>query len=253
VHPTSFFSVAKLGWLIVQPSHLLLWLALATAAALLAGRQRLGRGLAAAAALLFLAFAVLPVGDALARALENQYPRPAPPPAHVDGILSLGGGLGTDNAVSETRIVSTFELARLYPNARVVFSGGWGATADAFAAKYILARQLGLDPARLTLEPDSRDTYENFIDSQRIVHPKPGEVWILATSALHLPRAMAVSRQVGWPMIPWATDYQTTPRLRWRGLHDYFDIPANLLTTDDAVHEWIGLLAYGADGRTKPR
>jgi uncharacterized SAM-binding protein YcdF (DUF218 family) len=231
-----FFTLNKLVALLLAPGRLLLWLALATALALVLGRPRTGRALAVASAVLLVLFAVLPLGDWLARGLENQYPRPAPPPARVDGILTLGGGLGTgvllargapDDAESETRLVSTFELARRYPTARVVFSGGWGADPDATAAKYIFA-QMGLDPARLTLEARSRDTYENLL--------------------FQMPRAMAVARRLGWDLIPWPTDYKTDPQAGRRPPANYLDIAGNLGRTDEASHEWVGLLAYQLGG-----
>jgi uncharacterized SAM-binding protein YcdF (DUF218 family) len=245
-----FFPLAKLGWTIAAPSHLLLWLTLASAIALVAGRPRLGRGLAIATALLLVAFGVLPTGDLLTRQLENQYPRPAVLPARVDGILDLGGGLGDDilvarrapaTALSEVRLVSTFELARRYPAARVVFSGGWGRYADAAAAAYGFA-QMGLDPGRLTLENRSHDTFENLVFTRRLVNPKPGEVWVLATSAIQMPRAMAVAQRLGWTLIPWPTDYRTRPGPR--PLADWLDVLGNLSRSDEALHEDIGLIAY---------
>jgi uncharacterized SAM-binding protein YcdF (DUF218 family) len=251
-----FFDLNKLVALVLAPARLLLWLSLATAIALLLGRARTGRALGVATAVIFALFGVLPFGDWLARPLENQYPRPAPPPARVDGILTLGGGLGTGiltargapaDAGSETRLVSTFELARRYPKARVVFSGGWGADPDSTAAAYIFA-QMGLDPARLTLEGRSRDTYENLFFSQRLVRPQPGEIWVLATSALQMPRAMAVARRLGWTLIPWPTDYKTSPRPWRRPLADYLDVSGNLARSDQALHEWVGLLSYQLGG-----
>jgi uncharacterized SAM-binding protein YcdF (DUF218 family) len=253
----SFFPLAKLGWTILAPSHLVLWLALATAIALIAGRMRLGRWLAIVTALVLLVFGVLPTGDWLAQQLEDQYPRPASLPAHVDGILDLGGGLGADilavrhapaTSLSEARLVSTFELARRYPDARVVFSGGWGRFADANAAAYVFG-QMGLDPARLTLESRSRDTFENLLFTRRLVQPKPGDVWVLATSAIQMPRAMMVARHLGWPLIPWPTDYLTRRRRLIRPLPDYLDVAGNLLRADMALHEEIGLVAYRLRGR----
>ncbi|HEY1427319.1 MAG TPA: YdcF family protein [Caulobacteraceae bacterium] len=251
-----FFPLAKLGWAVLAPSHLVLWLALATVIALLAGRARLGRGLAIATALLFIVFGVLPTGDWLARGLENRYPRPAAPPARVDGVVDLGGGLGDAilgargapaAALTETRLVSTFELARRYPDARVVFSGGWGRYPDAAAAAYAFA-QMGLDPRRLTLESRSRDTFENLAFTQRLVRPKPGEVWVLATSAIQMPRAIEDARRLGWTMIPWPTDYLTAPQGGRRPLADYLDVAGNLGRADMALHEELGLVAYRARG-----
>jgi uncharacterized SAM-binding protein YcdF (DUF218 family) len=250
------FVLDKLASLLFAPGRLLLWLTLAVVIALVLGRMRTGRVLAVVTAALFVLFGVLPLGDWLARPLENQYPRPAPPPARVDGILTLGGGLGTGilnargapaDAGSETRLVSTFELARRYPKARVVFSGGWGADPDSTAAAYIFA-QMGLDPARLTLESRSRDTYENLLFSQRLAHPKPGEVWVLATSALQMPRAMAVARRLGWALIPWPTDYTTVPRAGLKPFADYLGVAGNLGRSEQALHEWVGLLAYRLGG-----
>jgi uncharacterized SAM-binding protein YcdF (DUF218 family) len=175
----------------------------------------------------------------------------------VDGILDLGGGLGTDilamrgapaAALSEARLVSTYELARRYPNARVVFSGGWGRYPDATAAAYVFG-QMGLDPRRLTLESRSRDTFENLLFSRRLVRPKPGEVWVLATSAIQLPRAMAVAKQLGWPMIAWPTDYLTRPGSGRRPWADYLSVAGNLERADAALHEQLGLVAYRMRGQ----
>jgi len=144
---------------------------------------------------------------------------------------------------SLSRLIGGLEVARHYPQARLIFSGGTTghdpAMTDAVAARYFLA-QLGADTSRLILEDRSRDTYENLVFSRQLADPKPGEVWLLATSAIHMPRAMAAAERVGWKLVPWPTDYVTRPN-GWRGL---FYIPHNLQLSDYAAHEWLGLLAY---------
>jgi uncharacterized SAM-binding protein YcdF (DUF218 family) len=198
---------------------------------------------------LFVVFGILPTGTWLTLPLENRFTRPDWP-AHVDGVLVLGGGTGTAIILSrgvpatkssEPRLVAAYELARRYPNARVVFSGGSGSLAggdlDTVGAKYIFA-QMGLDPRRLTLETRSRNTSENIALSQKLVKPKPGDVWVLATSAMHMPRAMRIAKRAHWKMIAWPTDYSTTRK----GFGSFFAVPGNLEATDNAMHEWIGLL-----------
>jgi uncharacterized SAM-binding protein YcdF (DUF218 family) len=246
-----FFPVSKLIEFLITPSHVLLWLVLAAPVALMLGRARLGRDLGLAAAALFILIGAIPLGSVLARPLEDRYPR-RPLPAHVDGVVTLGAGLnslvlaqraapGTSPGID--RLVSTYELARRHPEARIVFSGGWGPYSDSIAARDDFLR-LGLQPARLVVEGRSRNTYENLAFTQAIVRPRPGEVWVLATSAIQLPRAMDVARKLGWEMIPWPTDYRTA---RTWG-EDWFRIGDNLRLADEAVHEWLGFLAYGAAG-----
>ncbi len=244
-----FFVVSKVFWGLLAPSRVVLWLVVVTAGLLLAGRERGGRwcGVAAAASLLIVG--VLPLGKWLARPLENRYPRP-PWPAHVDGVLTLGGGLGTRTllsrgapaaVLSETRLVSANEIARRYPDARIVFAGGFGRFSDARAAQYIFA-QMGLAGPRLIFESRSHDTLENLLFARRLVHPRQGEVWLLATSAIHMPRAMQTAQRVGWPMLPWPTDYLTAAQAP-RQLGS-LDVSANMALTDAAAHEWLGLLTY---------
>jgi uncharacterized SAM-binding protein YcdF (DUF218 family) len=223
----------------------------AAALSMLVGWPRAARTFGIAAAALFLLIGILPLQTLLIQPLEDQYPRPAWP-SRVDGVLVLGGGL--DAAVlrvrrapaqedSETRLVSAYEVARRYPDARVVFSGGSArldpsAYTEADAARAIF-RQMGLDPARLILESRSRNTYENILFSRDLVLPKAGEVWLLATSAIQMPRAMMVARRAGWGLVPWPTDYITAA-----GSRRSYSISANLALADAAFHEWIGLVVY---------
>lgn len=247
-----FFTVSKLFWMFFAPTHFLTLLIISATILLNTKYERLGRRLAFASVVLFVVIGILPTGTWLTLPLENRFARPDWP-AHVDGVLVLGGGLGSEiiasrgvpaTVSSEARVVGAFELARRYPNARVVFSGGsgqlgGGGGADADGAKYIFA-QMGLDPKRLILENRSRNTGENIVFSQKIVNPRPGEVWVLATSAIHMPRAMHIARRAHWKMIAWPTDYSTTPK----EFGSLFAVPENLGATDSAIHEWIGLLAY---------
>lgn len=257
-----FFPASKILAFVALPSHVLLWLVAGTALTLLAGWTEPGKRLGAAALALFVLIGVAPSGLMAERPLEDMYPR-RPLPERIDGIVTLGAGLNVPvlmsrgapgSAPSIDRIVSTFELARQHPEARVVFSGGSGPHPDAIAARADLLR-LGLDPRRLTLEGRSRNTYENLAFTRSIVRPRPGETWVLATSAIQLPRAMQVAERVGWPMIPWPTDYRTTGK-RFPIGDGWFRIGQNLDLADEAAHEWIGLAAYaaaGLAGRGDPR
>jgi uncharacterized SAM-binding protein YcdF (DUF218 family) len=244
--------VSEVFWLFFAPSHFLGLTIVASAILLNTKFDRIGPGAAIAAVILFVIFGILPLGSLLIQPLENRFTRPNLP-ARVDGVLVLGGGLNTrildargapPTEFSEGRLVSAYELARRYPNARIVFSGGsdesrGGVFPEAEGAKYIF-EQMGLDPRRLTLEGKSSNTWENFVFSRKLVNPRPDETWILATSAVNMPRAMEIAERQNWKMIPWPTDYQTLPK-PWIW---HKDVWKNLWLVDTAVHEWVGLLAY---------
>ena len=69
---------------------------------------------------------------------------------------------------------------------------------------------------------------------------------IVQEELFHVGRArlgLAQSR-LGWRMIPWPTDYHTVPTAF--SSDSWFYIGDNLRMADEAVHEWIGLAAYGA-------
>ena len=218
-------------------------------------RLRWGRALAWLGLLGLAALALLPVDTWLAGPLESRFHRPPDFPPHVDGIIVLGGAIDTeltqrhgvpalDDAAE--RMTTFVALARRYPDARLVFTGGsaalFGGPPEADGATQLFAA-LGLDTSRIVVERDSRDTYENAVNSWRMVSPRPGEQWILVTSAVHMPRSVGVFRKAGWTVIPWPVGYKT-------GIWRAGALPLALRTVDSAVHEWIGLVAYWVVGRS---
>jgi uncharacterized SAM-binding protein YcdF (DUF218 family) len=255
-----FFVLSKTVSLLLVPSNLLLLLGLAGLALLATRWRRFGRRLSLASLAIFLALGILPAGDALSYVLENRFPvwndaRGAP-----DGIVVLGGGL--DPVVSRARgqvtlgdgaerITVIAKLARDYPSARIIYSGG-DASLLANRPKeadylYPLLDTFGVPRERVALERDSRNTAENAAFSKALAAPKPGERWLLVTSAQHMPRAIGCFRRVGFAVEAYPVDWHTTPRWRWRLSLNVLD---GMGRFDSAVHEWEGLFAYWLTGRT---
>lgn len=250
-HPTDFFVASKLGWYIVAPSHLLVWLLLA-AALLSLWNRRTGRILTAGCAGLFLLLLLVPVGNLALRPLEDRYPRP-PWPERVDGILVLGEGLsGTifkgrgvpGIGLQGGGLIAVQILAARYPDARIVFTGGSGELegspeTEAQVAEAIL-QQMGIPSRRTLFEPNARNTWENIVFTRNLVQPGPDETWLLVASAFHMPRAIAVAKSLGWQLVPWPSGYLTTGTTA----NTPVSLGNNLAQLDLAAHEWLGLVVY---------
>jgi uncharacterized SAM-binding protein YcdF (DUF218 family) len=242
-----FYWASKGFWALAQPSNLLLLLLLAGALAMARGRRRLASWLLYPGVLAFLLIGLFPVGSWLLLPLENRFPAPAEPPAEIDGIIVLGGAvkfsvadrrgtLSLDD--SAERDITMIELARHYPGARLIYTGAgnWPP----------FARRHGLGE-RLVFEDRARNTYENAVFSKQLAAPRPGERWLLVTSAAHMPRAVGVFRQVGWPVIPYPVDYRTTGELEILVVPE---VAQRWNEFDDALKAWIGLVAYWLTGRS---
>ncbi|MDR3449097.1 MAG: YdcF family protein [Alphaproteobacteria bacterium] len=257
------FFLSKFLWMLISPGSLL---ALLLAAGLVmrlvpcACTRRLSGGLIVLVSLAMLAIAVLPVGDWALTPLEDRFANEKLPD-HVDGIVVIGGD--EQAAISEfrgvpvaldsmRRYMTVAMLAKRYPDAKLVFSGGpvyprpGTRIVDADVARDAMAA-MGVPAERMIFEKESRNTYENATDAAAIVHPQPGENWVLVTSAWHMPRAMGCFRQAGWHVFAAPTGYFTMGHYRVRFMFR-FDDELRMLTF--AVHEYIGLVAYSLMGRT---
>jgi DUF218 domain len=98
------------------------------------------------------------------------------------------------------------------------------------------------------LEDRSRDTDENARQSKAIAQPRPGERWLLVTSAYHMPRAVGAFRRAGFAVEAYPVDWRT------RGQQDFIQpfssVSDGLKRLDTAAHEWVGLLVYWLTDRS---
>lgn len=256
------FALSKVFWTLAEPGDfLVLLLSLGVLLGWTRYWRRTGRRLVVLATLALLFIALSPVDMWLTLPLEDRFPAVTNPPAHVDGIIVLGGALRPNitkargqPALTEAaeRMTAFAGLVRRYPDAKLLFTGGNaalfpepGQLTEADVARALFA-DLGLPVARIVFEDKSRNTYDNAVMSKAIMEPKPGETWLLVTSAFHMPRAVGCFRQSGWPVLPWPVDYQFAGNTEsgWG-----FGFTRRLQRFGDALHEWLGLLAYRTMGR----
>ncbi len=257
-----FFVLSKTLGIMLLPTNFLIGIGLFGTILLATRFARLGRKLLIASLLLFAICGFSPLGNWLLYPLEQRFPpwdgaRGAP-----DGIVVLGGGIESDVSAargvaafsgSAGRIIAAAALARHYPNARIVYSGGNANLVSNDAAKeadYAVAvfESLGISRDRVISERTSRNTFENAEFSKRAAAPKNGERWLLLTSAYHMPRSIGVFRKIGFDVEPYPADW------RLAGTADLLNFSVRSIEalgrTELALREWVGLAAYWISGKT---
>jgi uncharacterized SAM-binding protein YcdF (DUF218 family) len=256
---TLFYLLSKYIWALISPGSLLVILAAAVWLLLKFGRQRLANMLTGLLVFTLLFISLLPVGEWLLYPLEARFPVHQDLPQNIDGIILLGGSYRIAQSASwqqvelrETaeRDLAFLRLARHYPEAKLVFTGGGlypgGEYSEAALAKRLFDEQ-GLDISRIIFENLSRNTYENAVNTRILVEPRADENWLLITTSWHMPRAVGVFCKVQWRVMPYPVDHWTQRnnllRLEW-------DFSENLRMLHFAFREWTGLLAYRITGKT---
>ncbi len=256
-----FFLLSKILGFFALPSNIIAVLAVVGVALLFTRFQRAGRRFATASVVLLLLAGLSPLGNALIYPLEERFPPWDASRGAPAGIVVLGGAIGPDISAargtpdlneSAERLTAAAALARKYPDAKIIYSGGdarlviHGGIEAEFAAT--LLESLGIPRARIIMEGKSRNTVENALFSKALADPKPGERWLLVTSAYHMPRSIGVFRRAGFAVEAYPVDWRT------RGAIDlvlpFESVTAGLRRTDTAVREWTGLLVYWLTGKS---
>jgi uncharacterized SAM-binding protein YcdF (DUF218 family) len=254
-----FFVASKVYEMFASPVVLALIIAVAAALTSALRPAPAARAVALLAMLLLTALAMTPIGLLMIAPLEDRFPQPPADMFPPHGIIVLGGAINGAKSRARgqivfdegERVIEAAILAKRYPNARVVFTGGngtlfAGASTEADEARQLLV-ELGVDQARITLEDASRNTDENARFTAKLVRPEPKQGWLLVTSAYHMPRSMGLFEKAGFNVTAFPVAFRTLGD--GRDLQWETDPARNLENVEIAAHEWVGLAVYWATGR----
>ncbi len=256
-----FFVLSKLFWLVAEPINFILILGVLGVVLSFGHWARFGHGLAATAIILLAIAGFSPLGALLLRPLENCFPPPKADITAPAGIIVLGGAIDADLTFARgvptllppgARLTTGAALARRFPKARLVFTGGTASISGKGVSEAVAARDLwlslGVPADQMIFEEKSRNTWENALFTHALVDPKPDETWLLVTSAWHMPRSMGIFRKAGFKVTAYPVDYETYGDNR--DLHPPRVALDEMTMLDNAMHEWIGLVAYHLTGKT---
>ena len=177
----------------------------------------------------------------------------------ADAIVMLAGALGlpttprvsADLQSGADRVLHT---ARLYRSAKaplVIVSGGNifpqpDTKPESFYISQLL-QEWGVPKQAIITEGHSRNTYQNAVETKQIIDKLKIKRILLVTSALHMPRALAVFRSLGIDATPAVTDILVTYPAQ-RDTHppalDWLPNVDALSMTTVAIREYLGMWAY---------
>jgi uncharacterized SAM-binding protein YcdF (DUF218 family) len=256
-----FFYSAKILWMLLSPDNLFLILLIISLLLILFRHHKKGVTLLSLLTLGLLLLAVFPFGDWMLYPLESRFQTNPELPQNIDGIIVLGGSVVADRSRQWSQLETNqyherldyfIKLARQYPQARLIFTGGNSSvhpdepTEAEMVKDYFI--ESGIEASRLMLEDRARNTAENAQFSKQLAQPKPAENWVLITTAYHMPRSVGVFCQQDWNVIPYPVDHFT------QGAEDLYSPGFSLIYHANnlvlAAHEWLGLLAYYLAGKT---
>lgn len=253
-----FYTLSKIFWFIASPDHFLILL-IALSTLLIYAGSKWGVRLLSVVVIISMTVMFLPVADIILRPLEERFPAPISPPQNISGVIVLGGAesgnlsltwnMAQFNQASERMMVIP-ALARAYPKARIVFTGGSGSllhpdgVANEPMTQWFKAQGVA---NRVLWEKQSRNTYENATLSETLLQGVPKGRWLLVTSAFHMPRSMGIFRLRGWDVVAYPVDYYSNTADSLRVDPKYWEHIRDLNFT---IKEWIGLVVYHYTGKT---
>lgn len=229
---------------------LIFLLSAASLVALLLKRRRTGMWLAAASLLVTAVLGLPPLPSALLSSLQEHDEGVYPEWKTKNAIVVLGAGtlpgkqrveLTSNGRVRVQRAADLyFSCARTKKRGCQLFLSGGDPLKNGATEAAVMARELeaiGVPKAELTLEDQSRNTFQNARNTAPLVRGKGYELTVLTTSDTHMRRALLFFSFFLVDAVPAPADRLTAFRAK-------LPVSFNLTATDVAMHEYLGILQF---------
>ncbi len=209
------------------------------------GNRRIARAGLLFSFFFFLLFSTGWLPHLLTSKLEAQYPKVRQVNPETRWVVVLGGGQAQVDApvndilygASIKRLLEGVRLHRQLPNAKLLLSGGEyrDLTPEAVSLGQ-LSSWFAIPSQQVILEINSMNTAQQAVEIKKWIGPHS---FYLVTSAIHMPRAMALCQQQGLNPIAAPTDFTYFwYDERWQKF--YLPNPNNVLYLNIAWHEILG-------------
>jgi uncharacterized SAM-binding protein YcdF (DUF218 family) len=196
------------------------------------------------------------VVESLVGKLERKYPSPSPLPK-ADCIVVLSGGTlarvpprpTVEVADAGDRVIYAAHLFREGCAPLVICTGGGSVPRPAAEDMSDLLQFFGVPATNIWKELKARNTHQHAVNLYPLFNEHGFKHVVVVTSAMHMPRSMAVFRR-GCPGIEFTaapTDFRRTTAAggHWYRLFlGVIPTAGHLLDFSDVLHEYLGIVYY---------
>ncbi len=176
-----------------------------------------------------------------------------------DAIVVLSGMVNLDTSSENKiefsgavdRILNGIDLIKKEKADYLILSGGDGGLFSKGRSEARLLEQFALgldvDHNKIIVDADSRNTYENAVESEALIKKHQFNNILLLTSAFHMFRSQGCFRKVGLTVDIYPVDYEATNQIA--DFRSFLPSSDALSRTNKFIHELVGIVAYGISGK----
>jgi uncharacterized SAM-binding protein YcdF (DUF218 family) len=188
---------------------------------------------------------------------------PSPLAIHYDAVVVLTGMADLEKSSTENvefssavdRILAGISFIKEGRAKYLIITGGEGALVRKNRSEAVVlgefAKRFGVKPDRILIEPKSRNTFENAVNTADLLrHQKINKV-LLVTSAFHMFRSLGCFRQVGLKVDIYPVDYSAGKEIA--DFRAFLPSSNALSKTRIMIHEAVGIIMYGFTGKADYR
>jgi uncharacterized SAM-binding protein YcdF (DUF218 family) len=250
-----FFILSKILPNFVYPVPLLFFVLLAI---LIFYPRRQARRALFAIIVVFYGLSIPLTAGSLMRWLEGPYRTPGDLRQKYDTVIVLTGMLHLQQSQpgrlefndAVDRVLAGVALVKQGKGTTLLLAGGSGSLFHQESSEAVLLRDfvidLGVPPPQLLLDTTSRNTYENAVNSAKIVRAHHYQHVLLVTSAAHMRRSLAAFHQQEIFPDPYPVDIRTGEL----EISPFSFVPSvdSLAGVTEVIREVFGLVAYRLQG-----
>jgi uncharacterized SAM-binding protein YcdF (DUF218 family) len=185
----------------------------------------------------------------------------------AEAIVVLGGATrsalpprpGVDLSEAGDRVIYAAQLFRQNKAPKILLSGGridWRGTGSPESQDMAnILTSLGIPKDAILQDPESLNTYENGVNTRKILEKNNIKKVLLVTSAIHMPRSLLIFKHQKIDVIPAPTDFlisygemeelTSTPK---SAILNLLPESSNLERFTSALKEYIGIIVYRLKG-----